>query len=126
MKAIVLAAALFEDGVASVIARSDNAILFGVCQAMNEAVLASWFRVIFKNGSNRAVALTSWKVGHEDAPLALPAFDQLLSGPTPDFIVPGDYFEVDLETIDTNRRKTVRMSQEAFDLLMRGLLSDDH
>ena len=123
MKAIILTAALADDGSAHVIARTEHAILFGTCRVERQGVQAVWSRVLSGDGSNRATILTSWKSGHEHPPATLPSLKTILPGPSPDFVGPGDLFEVDLDLQhNSERRSTVRMPQDEFEALMRGLL----
>ena len=123
MKAIILTAALADDGSAHVIARTDDAILFGTCRVERQGVQALWSRVLSRDGSNRATILTSWKIGHEHPPATSPRLKTILPGPSPKFVGPGDLFEVDLDLQhNSERRSTGRMPQEEFEALMRGLL----
>jgi hypothetical protein len=121
MQAIILAATLSGDGYAQVIGRADDAVLFGYCRVERDGVQAIWSRVLSNDGSNRATMLTSWKIGHVHAPLTPVSLASILSGEPAPFVVPGDVFELDVKP-HAERRSTVRMSQEDFEELMRGLL----
>jgi hypothetical protein len=121
MQAIILAATLSEDGSAHVIGRTDEAILFGHCRVERDGVQAIWSRVLSNDGSNRATILTSWRIGHALPPPTPSSLTSILSGEPAAFVVPGDLFELDVKP-HADRRSTVRMSQDAFDELMRGLL----
>lgn len=124
MKAIILTAALSGDGSANVVGRTDNVILFGTCRVGRAGVRAIWSRILSHDGSNRATTLTSWKIGHEHPPATPPSLKTMLSGEPPKFVGPGDVFEVDLRQ-NSERRSAVRMSQEEFKALMRGLLGGE-
>ena len=124
MKAIILTAALSGDGSANVVGRTDNAILFGTCRVDRAGVKAIWSRILSHDGSNQGMTLTSWKIGHELPPATPPSLKTILSGEPPKFVEPGDLFEVDLHQ-NSERRSTVRMPEEEFKALMRGLLEGE-
>jgi hypothetical protein len=121
MKAIILTAGLADDGSAHVVGRTDDAILFGTCRVEPQGVQAVWSRVLSHDGTNRATILTSWMIGHDEAPPVPPSLKSILPGNPPSFVAPGDLFEVELRQ-NSERRSTVRMSQDEFEALMRGLL----
>jgi hypothetical protein len=122
MKAIILTAGLAEDGSAHVVGRTDDAILFGTCRVERQGVQAVWSRVLSHDGTNRATILTSWMIGHDDPPPVPASLKTILPGEPPTFVAPGDLFEVELQQ-NSERRSTVRMSQDEFEALMRGLLN---
>jgi hypothetical protein len=123
MRAIIIAASLSANGSAQVIARTADVILFGTCYAVDGSARTFWTRAIFKDGTNRALSLHSLKSGHEEPLAANPELAMLLGGEAPSFVVAGDVFELDsIELL--NERREVRMSQDAFDFLMRSLLND--
>jgi hypothetical protein len=122
MRAIIIAAATSAEGSAQVIARAPDVILFGRCHAENASAKVYWFRAMLKDGATRAVSGSSIKCSHEDPPEVPASVASLLTGEAPTFVVPGDVFEIEMADLE-ERRSTVRMSQDAFNTLMRSLLN---
>ena len=102
-KAVVLAVAGREGGGADIIALTDTAILFGIAQPLPGGSIAQWHRIILETGANRALAITSWLAGHEE-PIPMPhGLAAVLTGPSVEFVHPGDFFEVDVKGADSPR-----------------------
>ena len=101
-KAIVIAAAGFESGAAEVIAWTDTAMLFGIAQALLGGVAVQWHRAIREDGTNEALAITSWLAGHEEPRPAPDGIAEALTGPPVEFVRPGDVFEVDPDTCNVS------------------------
>ena len=98
-KATVIAAAGCGREAANIIAATECSRLFGIAQSLPGGVTVHWHRAIFEDGANERVSIISWLAGHDELTPHLQEIASLLSGPSVDFVRPGDYFDVDPKLI---------------------------